>query len=171
MSPRAEQKVRWSCDHRTLVFSLGPFGSLWCPSLDSDFLELGDDHGCQAVALQVGLDEGVLLAGEPRRDPSGVIYDHLLGLVVEGDALTHVLNGTGLFEELVDLQVGVASVVHATLGVEEDVQEVLRVGIVGGPAESGVGLELLSIQIFEIGRPLNLLDLDFHAKLLASTSR
>ena len=38
-------------NHRTLVVSRAPWGSLRRRSLDFDFLELRDDHGGQAVAL------------------------------------------------------------------------------------------------------------------------
>ena len=64
-------------------------------------------------------------------------------------------------------RVGVRAVVERAIGVEQNVQEVLRIGIVRLPAQTGVGLELGIVEVFEISRPFHLLDFDFHAQDLA----
>ena len=56
----------------------------------------------------------------------------------------------------------IAAVVDAALGVEQDVQEVLGVGIVRFPAQPGERLEFLVFKILEVRGPLNLLDLNLN---------
>ena len=125
-------------------------------------MELGDDHRGKLVALDIRLDKSVLLAGEPQRDPRGVLDHHLFRLLVQVDALHHILLYPGLFENAVHLGIGVGPVVHATVRVEQDVQEILWIWIVGRPAQTRVCLELPFVQVLQVRGPLNLLDLHLH---------
>ena len=40
----------------------------------------------------------------------GIIHDHLLGLLIHGDAFGHILFHAGLFEKRIQLRVGVAAI-------------------------------------------------------------
>ena len=82
----------------------------------------------------MGLDEDVAVAFVPAGDPGHIVDYELLGLLVKGDASLDVLLGAGLFQQPIDLRVCEAGVIVGAFGVEQDVQEVLGVRVVGHPA-------------------------------------
>ncbi len=96
----------------------------------------------------------------------GVVHDHLLGLLVERDALGYIAFGTGLFKDGVQRGVGVAAVVLLRARVEEHIREVLRVGVIGAPAAIEDLAVVARIDRLEIVVRLDVLDRDGHAEVL-----
>ena len=103
------------------------------------------------------------LAGVPERHPRRVVYDELLRRIVQRHTHLRIRLYARLLQDGVHIRIGVGGVIVFAFAVEQDVQEVLRIRIVCVPAKHE-HLELAPIEVLQIGCPLDLLYLDFHAQ-------
>src|SRR3990170_2954114 len=130
----------------------------------ADVAQVRDNEGWDEVALQGGLDEGVALP-VVERYPGRVLHDLLFRLPVQVQALGLVLLRARLFQEAVHFRVRVLRLVVRAPGVELDVQEILRVHVVGDPAQVE-HLEVALVQVPQEQAELLLVDLDGDAEVL-----
>ena len=93
--------------------------------------QLGHDHRRQGIALDVWLQKKVPLPRVPKRHPGGVIDNHLFRLIVQVESLLNVPFYSRLFQQCVHLEIAVAAVVDLAIRVEQYIQIVLRIGVVG----------------------------------------
>src|SRR3990172_9411890 len=130
----------------------------------ADVAEVRYDERRDEVALYVRLDEGVVLA-VVERDPGHVLHDLLLRLLVQAKPRRLVLLRPRLLQQVVYLRVGVLRLVVGAVGVELDVEEVLRVHVVGDPAQVE-HREVAVVQVPQKQAELLLVDLDGDAQVV-----
>ena len=68
-------------------------------------------------------------------DPGCILQDHLFSLLVQRFPFCRILGFSGLIQGCIHLRVIVSPVVLAALRMEENLQEILRVWVIGNPAQ------------------------------------
>src|SRR5690606_28490842 len=130
-----------------------------------DVAQARDDDRLRAVALHVRLHNDVVPSVE-EQDPWRILNDQAFSFLVE--LVTHLRVGlvAGVFDQRVHLGVGVVRVVLAAGGVEQEVDDVLRVRVVHDPADAE-HLHAAAVEVVAEARRLRLLDGVVNAEGLA----
>ena len=125
-----------------------------------------DAQRAQKVVLDVRLDEPLLDTTVPQEDPGSIPEYGLLGLPVEFVPESLVAFRSCLHQQSIDIGVAVPGVVGLAFAVEEDVQEVLRVGVVRDPAYSAEHMEAAPLHVSKIGGQVRKLYFDLDTEVL-----